>query len=413
MSDQTPIVFDNRSIPITVEAVEREIAGGALRLKFAGPIEAAFEADTAEERVRMFFVSGLVAVGLYDLFLIHDWLAVPDVLPALLWARLGVFTPVLLLLIWFIFRNPRSVWRESAATFGAILGVLLPMSAMVFSESPHRLSYQLGTLLIMMFTAVVQRVRFRFAAVGLFAITAIQAVTTGLSSAFDGATYGANLIIFVTASLLLLMAAYFAELAERRSFLFALRGRLLQERLVRIAQTDPLTGLFNRRHLAEAGEAIWATSADAPRTVSAILLDIDQFKPFNDNYGHIEGDRCLRAVSAAVVGALQGSGSIAVRFGGEEVLVLMPGADAPEAARLAQAIQAAIRALAIPHPVLGEGAIVTASLGVATARAPETSLSELIATADRALYAAKRVGRGSIRHADDVAGLASPLLTAA
>ncbi|WP_375409246.1 GGDEF domain-containing protein [uncultured Methylobacterium sp.] len=162
------------------------------------------------------------------------------------------------------------------------------------------------------------------------------------------------------------------------------------------ACTDPLTGLWNRRHLGDVSQTLWAASAQMPRNVAVVMIDIDCFKAFNDSLGHIEGDLCLRRISACVADAVAGTSGTAVRFGGEEILVLLPDAGLDDARRLAETIRSEIAAAALPHPAIGTDSVVTASFGIAAAIAPPISLSELVSAADAALYAAKHAGRDCI-----------------
>ena len=258
------------------------------------------------------------------------------------------------------------------------------------------MSYQYGSLLIMTFATVIQRQRFRYGGTATLIILVVQSVTTYLSGAFTSETYIANVVFFVTATILLLLAAYLLEHADRRSYLFALRGRLLRSKLEKSARTDPLTGLWNRRHLGDLSQTLWAASVRAPRSVAAVMIDIDHFKAFNDSAGHIEGDLCLRKISACVADAVTGTGGTAVRFGGEEILLLLPDADLDVARRLAETIRSAIAAAKLPHPALGTDSVVTASFGIAAAIAPQVGLSELVSAADSALYAAKHAGRDCV-----------------
>ncbi|WP_147478085.1 GGDEF domain-containing protein, partial [Pseudomonas coronafaciens] len=125
------------------------------------------------------------------------------------------------------------------------------------------------------------------------------------------------------------------------------------------------------------------------------LLDIDHFKSYNDNYGHPQGDVCLKLLCNEIQRSATACGAMAFRFGGEEVLVLM-NADAGQATKMAETLKASVAALKLPHPAQGEGAHVTISLGVASAIAPLTTYDTLISAADDALYAAKRAGRNAV-----------------
>ena len=170
-----------------------------------------------------------------------------------------------------------------------------------------------------------------------------------------------------------------------------------QIRLSALARQDELTGLANRRALGEVLRLEWQRCAKAGRPLSVLLLDVDRFKAFNDCYGHLRGDDCLRAVAMAVVGAVRQAGNLASRYGGEEFLVVLPAVSAREAALVAERLRAAVEALAMPHGV--PGAVVTASIGVATIfpiSGAVMRVTELLSAADQALYAAKRGGRNRV-----------------
>ena len=176
----------------------------------------------------------------------------------------------------------------------------------------------------------------------------------------------------------------------------------LNHQLELLSNTDGLTGIANRRHFDDALAREWARAQRAAAPLALILLDVDVFKHFNDHYGHLAGDACLKslALTLAQTGGRR-DGDVVARFGGEEFVVLLPGADAPAALEVAQHIQQAIQALALPH----EGApwgIVTVSFGVAT-MAPEREqlAEELVRRADRAMYRAKQGGRNRIEQAPE------------
>jgi diguanylate cyclase (GGDEF)-like protein len=166
-----------------------------------------------------------------------------------------------------------------------------------------------------------------------------------------------------------------------------------------MAMKDGLTGLANRRSFDETLEREWSATSRDGTQMSLLLLDVDHFKLFNDSYGHQVGDDCLRAVAAAVVAAVR-PGDIVARYGGEEMAVILPRADAACAERVAEKVREAIVALALPHAARPQGGTVTASIGVATAvaciggtmRMPEA----LLASADTALYKAKSLGRNRV-----------------
>jgi diguanylate cyclase (GGDEF)-like protein len=152
---------------------------------------------------------------------------------------------------------------------------------------------------------------------------------------------------------------------------------------------DQLTGLLNRRALEPRFAEIAQQAALSHQPVSVVLGDIDHFKRVNDEHGHAVGDDVLREVAAALRGSLR-SFELLYRYGGEEFLLLLPGADEDAAARIAATLRAAVAAL---YPA---GLEVTCSFGVATAT---TDFDGLLPSADAALYAAKRNGRNRVERA--------------
>jgi diguanylate cyclase (GGDEF)-like protein len=154
--------------------------------------------------------------------------------------------------------------------------------------------------------------------------------------------------------------------------------------LERVAATDPLTGLANRRHFMTAADSMLRDAALDDRSCTLVLLDVDHFKSINDVYGHDAGDRALTGVADAMRRA-SSSADLTARVGGEEFAILMLGASALHAQHLAAEMASSLRSL---DPVA-----VTASYGVVEARDGDLDVSELLVRADAALYEAKRTGR--------------------
>jgi len=163
------------------------------------------------------------------------------------------------------------------------------------------------------------------------------------------------------------------------------------------ACTDALTGLANRRRLIEGMECEWARARRETTPLSVILFDVDHFKLFNDCYGHVAGDECLRRVAGAVSEMAKRSTDLVARYGGEEFVVLLPDTPHEPALRMAESIRAHICALGIPHETSPTDRNVSASFGVVTCRpAVECSPVTLLDCVDRMLYRAKASGRNRV-----------------
>ncbi len=167
----------------------------------------------------------------------------------------------------------------------------------------------------------------------------------------------------------------------------ALSNARLVDALGRQAAEDPLTGLANKRALHLACEAELSRSAREQSPLALVVLDLDHFKQVNDRYGHPFGDQVLVAVAEAMRRAVRGHDTVA-RAGGEEFVILLPGAGADEAEAVADRARALIAEIDLPDGLL------SSSAGVVAAEAGSIGLTELFDAADRALYRAKRLGRG-------------------
>ncbi len=173
----------------------------------------------------------------------------------------------------------------------------------------------------------------------------------------------------------------------------AVNNALAHDRLERLAAVDPLTDAYNRRFgLARLREEFSrAVRAESP--LGLLMLDLDHFKAVNDTYGHLVGDRVLRAVAAACRRVVR-EGDVLIRYGGEEFLVLLPGAGALDLAEVGERIRRAVGETSVEDG--GQRVGVTVSLGGATYRDTSVSMDALVALADAALYDAKEGGRNRL-----------------
>ncbi len=182
----------------------------------------------------------------------------------------------------------------------------------------------------------------------------------------------------------------------------------MNQRLQQISLVDGLTELANRRHFDEVLLREWSRAVrgwrrgshgDRSPTLVLLMLDIDQFKHYNDRFGHQAGDLCLQTVAAAIGSSLQRRTDLAARYGGEEFAVLLPDSGLAGAQRVAMEILASVqvatrRNVQLPEPV-------TVSIGITRCLGPQDSRQALIERADRALYAAKAAGRNRLQLAPE------------
>jgi two-component system sensor histidine kinase/response regulator len=178
------------------------------------------------------------------------------------------------------------------------------------------------------------------------------------------------------------------------------QAKLAQDATNRLAETDELTGLANRRRFDEMLDYEYSRHARSGTEFSLIMMDIDQFKSFNERFGQVCGDDCLRKVGQALGGVVVRATDLAARFGGEEFVFLLPETSLTGALVIAEKIRKTVNELDLPQRQQGAAGI-TASLGVISARhLPGRSLTNLIAQADEQLYLAKAGGRNRISAAN-------------
>ncbi|WP_329742000.1 sensor domain-containing diguanylate cyclase [Dyella sp. A6] len=173
----------------------------------------------------------------------------------------------------------------------------------------------------------------------------------------------------------------------------------LQKELEQLSLTDGLTGISNRRMFDQRLDVEWSESRRSGKPLSLIVLDLDYFKQYNDCYGHIAGDACLKAVAGVLKDVAGRPRDVVSRFGGEEFILLLPETDEATARALAEECAERIRQLRIDHAQSAVGDYVTASFGVGTTVAARTEASDYVEQVDRLLYAAKRNGRNRIEAA--------------
>lgn len=230
-----------------------------------------------------------------------------------------------------------------------------------------------------------------------FKVLQFSVVAPWLSAASAGLWAAATLIYLATVGLLYHFLRLRVQLRERSEEMFGLVRKLQKvdtesAHFKRLSMYDPLTGLLNRRAALELFEDF--ASRRSVTDTALILMDIDHFKQVNDTFGHEIGDDVLKSVSFAVLEVLR-EGDAAIRWGGEEILVICPKTSSEGAIRVAEKLRQGIKSLRFDDSSLG----VTASFGVANIN-PDESFDQALRRADEALYHAKGSGRDCVKPAD-------------
>lgn len=260
----------------------------------------------------------------------------------------------------------------------------------VFHQSVYPAAFLSFAVLVM----IVDRMGFAGAvlAVNLLTIVAARATIkgTGPFMFVQGQHRSMTLQVYLTVAMIMCFSIALTRL-ERDDFQEQLKLTLGQ--MEGLANRDGLTGLGNRRLFDLTLETEWKRARRERRSIGLILLDADKFKAYNDRYGHVAGDACLRAIAGCISLNVRRAGDLAARYGGEEFVILLAGATRDQTHDVAESIRQAVEAMQLEH--LGNsGSYVTVSLGY-NALVPNDTLApeQLIAEADEALYTAKASGR--------------------
>jgi diguanylate cyclase (GGDEF)-like protein len=191
----------------------------------------------------------------------------------------------------------------------------------------------------------------------------------------------------------------FADLkrAHTAASLSEARYRELASSMEALATVDALTGVANRRQFDRAIQMEWQRALREAAPLTLLLLDVDRFKAFNDQYGHLEGDSCLRSIARIASEVSRRPSDTVARLGGEEFAMILPGTTAAGALEIAERLRKGVLTLEVTHSGNSHG-VVTVSVGCATMIPGEhSSATEMVAAADSALYAAKGAGRNCVQ----------------
>lgn len=319
--------------------------------------------------------------------------------------RMGVVTPILIAVTFAIWWGVRPFTRELLMMLANIIAPASMILVITFAQDSDAGVNRGALTIVFLFITVVVRLRFWFAVTACVAIAAVQIGVPSLV----GLPVPGNVPLVLITIVATLIANYQLERESRLNYLQRLLTRIQGDKLEAtviqlhdLSQRDPLTGLANRRALDTQLEAL----CEKGERFAMIMVDVDIFKAFNDCYGHVVGDDCLRRVGAMLRASLRNTSDQIARVGGEEFVVLLPQTSVENARIMAERMRVAVSGLRIPHSASPEE-VVTISAGVTGSRAPG-SAAEMLSGADKALYRAKALGRNRVEVAGedrDVANL--------
>jgi diguanylate cyclase (GGDEF)-like protein len=384
----------------------RILQGGFRRLRFPPEQEKAFREHNAQERHHRLELMAVLGLVIHNVYALVSRPMFPDIEhTALLW-QVGL-SALMLLMTAFSRVTPMSVQRREAV-YSLGTSVLAVMSAWVLSQSHEltALAHVVSLVLIPMFAGVGARQPFRFTCVPSVVTCAALVLLLHPVGAQQELVFADSLLMVFTNTMFTLILAYTLEHGTRKEWLLSQierqQGDALQaatQRLHGLSMLDPLTGICNRRQFEADFQRIWADSEPDHRPLAMLMIDVDFFKHYNDAHGHPAGDRCLKQVAQALSKAAWQAHGLVARLGGEEFVILLPGADIHQAERVGEAVCEAVRQAGIPHGHTQVPGLATLSVSVgATSLVARkgTAPRSVFALADQALYIAKNGGRNRV-----------------
>jgi diguanylate cyclase (GGDEF)-like protein len=391
---------------LAIQQIDRLSRKGFQRLALPKPLENAFEQSTLARRSERLWLEGLIAIGLFNVYVLVDhflqggnsWFPTQ--------IRLCIVTPLALLINLSMRWSPNKIYREtSIAGASCLIGVthLYLESNKNAASSAYA---QVGLIVAVIFVNVVMRLQFVYAVSASVILLASDLVFIQHDHFLNPTEKLLGVTLAVCALSMTVIANYSIGREERLGFLMRLRSEIqskelsfLNVELQRMSCIDSLTGLANRHAYELQFAKLWREAVNSGSSLSAIVIDIDHFKLTNDTRGHLYGDRVLVRVASLLLQSLRCKDDFAARFGGEEFVVLLPDATREGAMIVAERIRKLVEVAGSPalpepgdHPRLS-----TVSCGVASCYPSDAACKEdLLDAADKALYQAKELGRNLV-----------------
>lgn len=310
----------------------------------------------------------------------------------------ALFTPLIL-----VFSGKETYRKANASAVPMmvlLLGLVTGATYFVFSQTAYDFSFVLISVVLLV------TLRLGFAAsvvaVNLLAVLATVATMHGHGPLMLGSgAIQAHRILLLQAFLALTMVTvFYVSVMQIERNVFHERLRFAYEEMERQATTDALTGVANRRLFEETLKKEWSRALRNGDSIALLMLDVDHFKSYNDRFGHLAGDACLRRIAQTILGIDHRSTDLLARYGGEEFAFLFPAANVEDAARIGEIIRLRIQRMREEPENAGDHAV-SISIGCAAVKPAPAILSEMLVSAsDKALYMAKRNGRNRVEVAE-------------
>jgi diguanylate cyclase (GGDEF)-like protein len=385
--------------------IQKSMKSGFPHLLFTNRLEQHYLADTLNARINRFFIMGVIAIFIYNLFLFTDREMLPDVYLTAWKIRLGIVTPAMVICLFIMRRRAFARYIDFLVDFLIILAAGSIILILELSHHPNVVHYHTGVILIVIFGNIVIRLRFWHAfSVSWLTFFLYVLTVTKITPMTPPVMINSSVVLF-SAIIFSMLANYQMERDLRWNYLRNLlteietiRLEKAKDELELLSSSDVLTGLANRRHCDVFLDTEWQMGIRYRTQLSMLFLDVDDFKVYNDHYGHQTGDICLQKIAIIIKECVRRPQDLCARYGGEEFIVLLPNTSRESALQLAEKIRKSVELENIPHAYSRASSHVTISIGVVS-MIPQAGLNQnmLVEMADKALYNAKNLGRNQIQ----------------
>ncbi|WP_456402455.1 diguanylate cyclase [Persephonella sp.] len=389
---------------ITPEDIEKEFKNLAF-LRFSEKLEDIFKSYFVKVKINQIRFAMAFGIFLYSVFAVLDYLIFPEVMYDLWIIRTFMVLIGFFFLLYTYFSPNKGIIEllMSVLIFVGGIGVLLMIILIdLYVEKAH--IYYAGLLLVVFFAYTFSSVRLVYATVPAFFVTVAYIFADVTYIKTDKMILINNAFFLLSANVMGIFAGYILEYFFRKNFLQSFliflekkQTDFLNKKLYELSITDELTDVANRRFFQEFLEREINRAVREKYSISLLIIDVDNFKEYNDTFGHTAGDLCLKKIATVLKRYKKRPYDLVARYGGDEFVIVLPKAPEEYTYRVAESIRSDIERLNIKNK--GSMRNITVSIGVAVLNGNVSSgklSKDLINTADKALYTAKRKGRNRV-----------------
>ena len=385
-----------------VESFVSTVRSGFMFMKFPGDSEKAFLHYYYRRTVNQTRFALIAGMFLYGSVAFIDPYIVPAVIGEVRALRFFVVLPMLLgsFLMTYLIRKDTITQILTSITItiaGFCVAIMMSLDIGLASQIYHE-----GLVLTVIYGYTFTRLRLWHATVCGWLIVAFYVGITAIMGKTPFPVFINNVLFSVIANFIGMFVAYTLEVSLRGEYMSTMAMKRTHKGLQKLSLFDDLTGVANRRLLALRLSSEFQELERTGKSLSVIIADVDHFKAYNDNFGHIAGDECLIKIAKRLQQCATRAGDLAARYGGEEFAIVLSDTPLDGARVVAEKMRQEVKGLGMPHSPVG-GTIVTLSLGVATILpSHRNSVEGLIKAADDALYRAKERGRDRVEISETI-----------